>query len=329
MNELPRNQILPGDARRVLPTLLPASVDAAITSPPYFALRDYGTDAQIGQEPAVDAWVGELRAICRLLARVLKPHGSLWLNVSDTYARRAAQGAPRKSLLAGPERLLTGLLADGWLCRNKVVWAKTSALPQSARDRLSPTYEVLYHLVRQPDYFYDLDAIRVPHRSRPPKPQPSAVGRAYQGGNGGLAKLAAAGRVGALRGKNPGDVWTLPSGHFRGAHFATFPEALVERPLLATVPERICVQCDQAWRRDVRIVTVHTAEGRRSVRKVGALARCDCFAPARPGLVLDCFFGSGTVGAVATRHDRDWLGIELNPSYRALAARRLGIARAA
>jgi hypothetical protein len=208
-------------------------------------------------------------------------------------------------------------------------------LPQSAADRLSPTYEVVYFLVRQPTYYFDLDAIRVPHRSsdRAGRAHPGEAGRTYVGGNGGLGALKAVGAVGHRHGKNPGDVWTVPTASFRGAHFATFPEALVERPILATCPERICVQCDRPWRRPVRIVNVHTAEGMRTVRKVGPLDRCDCFAPTRPGVVLDPFFGTGTVGAVASRLGRDWLGIELNPVYASLARRRLGldepIARAA
>ena len=324
MKVLPRNMILAGDARARLSELLPESVDTAITSPAYFRLREYGP-GQLGRERSVDQWVENLRAVCRELARVLKPHGSLWLNVGDGYSRHRAWGAPPKSLLAAPERLLLALLADGWLCRNKVVWAKPNPLPHSAADRLSPTYELVYFLVRRPAYYFDLDAIRLPHRSigRAGRRRPKEAGRTYVGGNSGLGALKAAGLVGHPAGKNPGDVWSLPTPCYRGAHFATFPEALVERPLLATCPERICVQCDRPWRRPVRMLTVHSDEGTRLVRKVGDLARCDCRAPSRPGVVLDPFFGTGTVGAVAARHGRDWLGIELNPAYRRLAERRL------
>lgn len=331
MKVLPRNVILAGDARARLAELLSESVDCVITSPPYFRLRDYGALGQIGREESVEQWVANLRGVFRELARVLKPHGSVWLNLGDGYSRHQSFGAPPKSLLAAPERLLLALMTDGWLCRAKVVWAKPNPLPQSAADRLSPTYELVYHLVRRPSYYFDLDAIRVPHRSagREGRPRPWEAGKRYLGGNSGLGKLKAAGRVGNRHGKNPGDVWTIPTASYRDAHFATFPEALVERPLLATCPERICTQCDRAWRRPVRILTVHTSEGARTVRKVGRLSRCDCFAPSRPGVVLDPFFGSGTVGAVATRHGRHWLGIELSPVYRDLAMRRLGEAQEA
>lgn len=208
-----------------------------------------------------------------------------------------------------------------------MIWAKPNPLPQSAADRLSPTYEVVYFLVRRPSYYFDLDAIRVAHRSisRAGRPQPAEAGRTYIGGNSGLGALKAAGRVGHPNGKNPGDVWTLPTACYRDAHFATFPEALAERPLLATCPERICVQCDHPWRRPLRLLAIHTNEGSRTVRKRGELIRCDCFAPSRPGVVLDPFFGTGTVGVVAERLGRDWLGIELNPAYVQLAKQRLGL----
>ena len=176
MKVLPRNTILAGDARERLSGLLAESVDCVITSPPYFRLRDYAAADQMGQERSVEEWVASLRAVFREVARVLKPHGSVWLNLGDAYSRHRSWGAAPKGLLAAPERLLLALLADGWLCRNKVIWAKPNPLPQSAVDRLSPTYEVVYFLVRQPAYDFDLDAIRIPHRSggrdgRPPERQ--------------------------------------------------------------------------------------------------------------------------------------------------------------
>jgi site-specific DNA-methyltransferase (adenine-specific) len=326
---LPRNTILAGDVREQLAGLLPESVDCVVTSPPYFQLRDYGQPGQLGLEGSVDQWVEDLREICRLLSRVLKPAGSLWLNLGDSYSRHPKYGAPAKSLLAAPERLLLALSVDGWTIRNKIVWSKPNPMPTSVRDRLACTYEVVYFLTRSPRYYFDLDAIRQPHRSeaRAKSTRPQASLASYTGPLGGshsgIDKLKTAGRVGHRAGKNPGDVWQLPTAGFRGAHFAVFPEALVERPILATCPERICVQCDQAWRRPVRAFTVHTKEATRPIRKVGRLIRCDCFAPARPGVVLDPFLGSGTVGVVAERLGRDWLGIELSADYRELAWRRI------
>ncbi len=146
---------------------------------------------------------------------------------------------------------------------------------------------------------------------------------------------------GHLLGKNPGDVWRVAAATYRGAHFATFPEAIVMRPLLASCPERVCASCGTPWRRDSeRLVikgTRRTDIKRGLVRKfphrwetAGHLhpvtARCRCHADWQPGLVLDPFFGSGTVGVVAAKLGRDWLGIELNPGYVPLAKVRLGLA---
>ncbi len=326
MKALPRNTILAGDARDVLAGLIPESVDCCITSPPYVAgLRDYGRPGQLGQEPTVTAYVSNLRAVLRQVHRLLKPGGSLWLNLGDAHARHPRQGAPRGSLLLAPQRVALALWEDGWIVRNVAIWHKPNPLPQSARDRLSPTYETIIFATKERRYFFDLDAIRVPHLSAA-RIGHSAPGlrRLYQGNNTGLSKLRAAGQVGNPRGKNPGDVWTVPTAIDRLGHQATFPEALIERPVLAACPERICVECDQPWIRPTRIVRRRTNEGILQVRRVGTLRRCDCFAPSRPGVVLDPFFGTGTVGAVAARHRRDWLGVELNPAYVRLAHKRLG-----
>lgn len=328
MKVLPRNTILNGDAVGILPSLLPESVDCVVSSPPYVgSLRDYGAAGQLGREATVDAYVDSLGRVLRGVHRVLKPSGSLWLNLGDAYARNRRSGAGLGSLLLAPQRVALRLADDGWIVRNVAIWHKPNPLPQSARDRLSPTYEVVIFATKGRRYFFDLDAIRAAHRSghRAGVPQPREAGRTYQGGNRGLGMLKAAGRVGNANGKNPGDVWTIPTARDAFGHQATFPTALIERPILATCPERICVQCDRAWTRPTRVLAVHTAEGRRDVRRVGELVRCECFAPSRPGVVLDPFFGTGTVGVVASELGRDWLGVELNPSYVDVAKRRLGI----
>jgi site-specific DNA-methyltransferase (adenine-specific) len=329
---LPLGTVLTGDVRRRLAELPTASVDAVITSPPYFNLRDYGVDGQLGLETTVDEWVDNLRQVMVEVARVLKPIGSVWLNLGDSYSRHPRFGAPPKSLLLGPERLALALIEDGWTIRNKVIWAKTRTMPSSVRDRLSCTWEVVYLLTRSRRYHLDLDAIRVPHRSvesRPTKgstyPPLSAAPPRWAGplagNNSGLARLKAAGLTGHPLGGNPGDVWSLPSANFRGRHFATFPKGLVERPLLASVPERVCSRCGQPWERDPARTVGHLA-----VR--GELhPTCRCWKGWRPGVVLDPFFGAGTVGLVAEKHGRDRVGIELNPDFVALANERIATAR--
>lgn len=324
---LPVGQILIGDARQRLAELPATSVDTVVTSPPYFALRNYGHRDQLGLERDVNAWVQNLVEVCRDISRVLKLGGGLWLNVGDGYSNHARQGAPKKSLLLGPQRLAVALLGDGWLIRNQVVWAKSNPMPSSVSDRLSCGHEVLLFLVRSGRYFFDLDAIRQPLVTRPAK-RPGAAGYQYLPDaavpvaadvdlNHGLNRLKVEGRAGHPLGKNPGDVWGMPTAGFRGAHFATFPLNLVERPLLATCPARVCAACGTPWVRQA-------VDRQQAVPVIGGLVPgCDCGAHTVPGVVLDPFMGAGTVALAAEQHGRRWVGIELNPAFATLAERRL------
>lgn len=319
----PRNRLLIGDALTELRRLESESVDTVVTSPPYFGLRNYGVKGQLGQEAHVDDWVERIRAVCRELHRLLAPHGSLWLNLGDSYSTHPRYGAPAKSLLLGPERVARALIADGWLLRNKVIWAKPNPLPSSVCDRLTSSHEVIYFLVKQRRYYFELDAIREPLRSsripsRGSRTPQRALG-ALAGGRNGLVAMSQAGRSGHPLGKNPGDVWRVARSSYRGAHFATFPPKLISGPLLATCPSKVCIGCDRPWERSRRPVAF--LDGQPQPR---ALVPCDCNAPTRRGLVLDPFFGTGTVAEVARRHARDWLGIELQPAYIPLAQVRLG-----
>jgi DNA modification methylase len=299
MRELPINQIVVGDVRQVLDTLPEASIATIVTSPPYFRLRNYGHDQQIGLERSVDQWVDELRLVARGLRRVLKPSGSLWLNLGDTFSRHPLDGATPKSLVLGPERLAVALVADGWVLRNKVIWAKTNPMPTSVKDRLSCTWEVVYFFTRERHYSFDLDAIRVPHtstrgsnrRGRTKSPTdrakawsvPEAWRGPSSGSNGGLDHFKSMGLPGHPLGKNPGDVWNIATAGYRGAHHAVYPIALAERPILATCPPG--------------------------------------------GVVLDPFMGSGTTAVAAERHGRQWVGIEINPEIAEGAMRRVAFER--
>lgn len=322
----PRNVVLRGDALTILRTLASESVDCVVTSPPYYRLRHYdaGPD-ELGQEAHVGAWVERLRSVMAEVHRVLVPTGSVWLNVSDSYARHPHHGGQPKSLLAAPERLLIALLEDGWICRSKVVWAKTTPLPSPITDRLTNGHEFVYHLVKSPRYFYDLDAIRVPlasgERRRHRATRPTVTLGELAGPRIGLARLAAEGRSGHPLGKNPTDVWRLPPGRSTGGHHAVFPEVLVRRPILATAPAHICTTCGEPWPRST--APVRFVEGRPLPRP---LVPCACDAPTRPGLVLDPFAGSGTTLKVARELGRDGLGIELNPAFVQLAEERAGLA---
>lgn len=337
--ELPVDEILVGDALEQLKRLPTASVDTVVTSPPYFRLRNYGVDGQIGAENTIEQYLDALLAVLDEVARVLKPAGSLWLNLGDTYSRHHTHGATPKGLVLAPERLLLGLNERGWSCRNKVVWAKPNPMPASVKDRLSATWEPLYLLTRSKSYFFDLDAIRVDGRSTRLKPtkvgartkhgatgpeRPSWAGP-NAGNNSGLSAMKARGQATHPLGKNPGDVWSIATAAYRGAHFATFPEALVERPLHATCPERVCTSCGTAWRRAPHIAALGRIAVATALRK-----SCGC--PDRhwqPGIVLDPFLGAGTVAVVAKRLGRRWIGIELNPAYARVAEDRIAAASSA
>ncbi|SKW74139.1 DNA-methyltransferase [Mycobacteroides abscessus] len=326
---LPRNRILIGDALQRLRKLPDASVDCVVTSPPYYSLRDYGTPGQIGLEQHVDHWVENLAAISQQVARVLVPTGTYWLNVGDTYSTHPSQGGPRKSLLMAPERLALRLQRDGWIVRNKIVWAKPNPMPTSIGDRLNTTYEVIYVLARQPKYFFDLDAVRVPHVSaRAPgtgKGHRTARKEAWRGPNSdtvtGLASLKARGQVGHPLGKNPGDVWTITPGGYRSAHHAIYPLALAERMIAAGCPEARCTVCRLPWKRSV----IRALGG--IATRASLAASCDCHVASEPGLLLDPFMGSGTTAVAAEKLGRDWLGIELNSDFASAARTRISASR--
>jgi len=279
------------DSREAWKHLPEHSVDAIVTSPPYFGLRDYGVDGQIGLEETPDVYIDGLADLLTGYGeRVLKPGGSLWLNLGDSYAssgprggedvgetsgladkkkkesqRRAGHvsGFPAKCLLMIPERVALALIGRGWILRNRVVWAKPNGMPSSVTDRLATKHEALFHLVRRPRYYYDLDAIREPHIVGGSRPFGNASSREASSHEGG---------------KNPGDVWSIPTQPYTDAHFAVFPRELIRRPILATVPEG--------------------------------------------GTVLDPFFGSGTTAVMARSLGRKTIGVELSKEYCELAARR-------
>jgi len=336
---IPRNEVLVGDATEKLKTLPPASVDCVITSPPYWNLRDYQAAGQIGLEDSVDAWVASLRVVFAEVARVLKPGGGLWLNIGDTYSQSPKVGVPAKGMVCAPERLLLALADDGWIVRSKVIWSKTNTMPNSVADRLNVTYEPLYFLVRSPRYYFSLSEIREPREVTQ-----KLLQHALPADDGTRLADAIGDPTRPILGTNPGDVWRIATKGFKGPHFATFPPELVRRPLLATCPEAICTSCGVPWKRAERTWRVPLGDGspRRheddayvmrfgklwnTLRQAGDLIPFGCSAPTVRGVVLDPFFGAGTVGLVAEEHGRDWIGIEISPEYADLARDRIRQAR--
>lgn len=289
-----------GDCRRILEILPDASVHCCVTSPPYFGLRDYGVDGQMGLEASPDEYIAGMVAVFREVRRVLREDGSLWLNIGDSYG-------PNKNKLLMPARLALALQADGWILRQDNVWSKKRPMPESVRDRSSCAHEFVFHFVKSASYFYDRDAVRTPLAD-------SSIGRLAQDvdsqegsarANGGAKSNGRMKAVGGdkqrghtrrhagfndrwdamskaeqmANGANLKSVWHLAPPNFADAHFATMPEELAE----------LCIK-----------------------------AGCP-----RGGVVLDTFFGAGTTGLCADRLQRDCIGIELNPEYAALARRRI------
>lgn len=261
-----------GDALVVLREMPEASVDCVVTSPPYYGLRDYGVDGQQGAEDTVAEYVAGMVAVFAEVRRVLAVDGTCWLNLGDSYtgswgaqgrtgelsersvisARQIANAQrkasrtgsrrpgepPEKNLRGIPWRVAFALQDDGWWLRNDIIWAKPNGMPESIADRLSTKHEHVFLLTKSARYWFDLDPIREEHataerkgsrRSYPPgsTSSMSAVGdhQAMTGAFAGLPLNEA--------GRNPGDVWTMPTQPFPGAHFATMPLTLAERCVLA------------------------------------------------------------------------------------------------
>jgi DNA modification methylase len=217
-----------GKAEDVLATMPDGFAQCVVTSPPYFGLRDYGVDGQLGLEATPAEYVENLVRVFVQVRRVLADDGVLWLNLGDSYLA--------KNLLGIPWRVAFALQDDGWLLRNDNIWSKPNAMPESVTDRLSTRHEYVFMLVKSPGYYFDLDAVR----------EPSQVRTGRSAGFGRNTKSAILpGRTDSQhrenrggqgyhpKGKNPGDVWTISTQPFPGAHFATFPPRLVQRCILA------------------------------------------------------------------------------------------------
>ena len=305
-----------------------------VTSPPYFGLRDYGHDGQIGLEQTPEQYIDAMVEVFRCVKDVLADDGTLWLNIGDSYAtgtkadrqqstnpgvganRPEAQnsvarignppGCKTKDLIGIPWMLAFALRADGWYLRQDIIWHKPNPMPESVRDRCTKAHEYIFLLSKSERYYYDAEAIAQPlaETSKQRLAQPNlanqkgservpgktngnmkAVGPRF-GGNkyGDDAREESRTKSGNEWSGNGGkanrrSVWTVATRPYKGAHFATFPPALIEPCILAG---------------------------------------------SRPGdIVLDPFMGSGTTAAVALQHGRAYLGCELNPDYKELQDQRI------
>jgi DNA modification methylase len=310
-------KLLVGDCRKRLRELEAGSVHTCVSSPPYFGLRDYGHDDQIGAEESPEAYVAQLVEVFSEVRRVLRDDGTLWLNLGDSYARNPATGGSgtpngrnvsrqgygggggiplgvkEKDLLGIPWMTAFALRADGWFLRQEIIWHKVNPMPESVKDRPTRSHEQIFLLSKSPAYYFDAAAIAEPAVGTsihdltgggyaPPGQRPSTPrkrGPALHpdtkstNGNGGLSRRE------PMPTRNRRSVWTVIAEPFGGAHFATYPPALVEPCILAGSPEG--------------------------------------------GTVIDPFGGAGTTALVADRLKRNAVICELNPEYAEIAHKRL------
>uniref|UniRef100_UPI003907FBFB DNA-methyltransferase n=1 Tax=Sphaerospermopsis kisseleviana TaxID=289435 RepID=UPI003907FBFB len=275
------NFLINGEALDALKKLPDSLVQTVVTSPPYYGQRDYGKEKQIGIEESADEYINRLLEIFDEIKRVLKEDGTLWLNVGDKYIDGNLAGLPWKLALALKER--------GWILRSDIIWYKPNAMPSSVKNRPTTDHEYIFLLAKSSKYYYDADAIREPHVTFSENSKMRG-GRNHLGKKGGTPEQGKNAGNSNLhngrwdqafhpKGRNKRTVWEVPLSKFRDAHFAVFPEQLIEPCILAG-----------------------SSEG---------------------GIVLDPFFGSGTVGLVAMKKGRKFIGIDINEDYCQIASKRI------
>lgn len=304
------NEIHFGDCRESLRKMAAAGikVQTCVTSPPYFGLRDYGHEGQIGLEETPEQYIAELVDVFRCVRDVLADDGTLWVNIGDSYAndtmgqggksakqssnrgtvhamseaeryRGIPEGFKKKDLIGIPWMLAFALRADGWYLRQDIIWHKPNPMPESVTDRCTKAHEYVFLLSKGPRYFYD-------HEAAKEDAVKGAAGSSFNKGKTAehqLGRSSGAERVEDGK-RNRRSVWSIATRPYKGAHFAVFPSALVEPCILAG---------------------------------------------SRPGdVVLDPFMGSGTTAAVAIEHGRQFIGCELNEAYKPLQDERINEAYA-
>lgn len=316
--DLELNKIYQGHCLEVLETMPSQSVNTVVTSPPYWGLRDYGVDGQIGLEGTLNDYVTNLVKVFREVKRILKDDGTLWLNLGDAYAgsgrgrnangkanpgsnhfesngqlegivklSKDVDGLKPKDLIGLPWRVAFALQADGWYLRQDIIWNKPNAMPESVTDRPTKSHEYLFLLSKNQKYFYDNESIKEPaiYGTLDVRGSEGAFGPSQKAKREDKPRGSFEGKYGneafrAIRDKrNKRSVWTVSTKPLKEAHFATFPEDLIEPCILAGCPA--------------------------------------------DGVVMDPFFGSGTTGLVALKHSRNFIGIELNEKYIEIAKKRL------
>jgi len=357
------------------------SVDCVVTSPPYWGLRDYSTEGQLGLEETFEEWVVNMVAVFREVWRVLKPTGTVWMNLGDSYAANGTTGGggavdtrtdgrkttpgdkvrgrkpevrnarriglKAKDLVGIPWRVAFALQADGWYLRSDIIWSKPNPMPESVTDRPTKAHEYVFLLTKSPRYYYDADAIREAHTMTSWTSDSDSKGL----NNANVREHARfEQKLYNPSGRNKRTVWEIPTQPYPEAHFATYPEKLVEPCILAGTSEKgVCSECGKPWERITdtpdwyKELDGHTAlAGNKNLNRgvnagfgakkdsvtkpvttIGWEPTCECNADTVPATVLDPFAGSGTTMAVAQRLGRKGIGTDISGEYLQLAEKRL------
>lgn len=369
-----------GDALETLRSLPDEAIDCVVTSPPYWGLRDYGVDGQIGLEKTPNEYVAAMVTLFREVRRVLTNHGTCWINLGDSYAsgnsgerivgmneklgrspgqRKQGQNDQRRSQVPGfkpkdligiPWRVAFALQADGWYLRSDIIWSKPNPMPESVTDRPTKSHEYVFLMTKAQYYYFDREAVKEAAEwarwgdQTVPKYEGTDTATGWMKTQ---TKEELQQRI--TSGRNIRTVWQIPPKPYPGAHFATFPEELVRRCVMAGCPTRVCLTCGKPSDRIVERTKANVREkqggpksdlaaedhrlkrplpraksGEEFTWDVETVGWTDCgHGTWRPGMVLDMFAGSGTTLLAARNEQRHSIGIELNEDYCKLAAERL------
>lgn len=329
-------------------------------------MRDYGINGQIGLEKTPEEYVQKFVVIFREIRRVLKKDGTCWLNLGDTYNAGRKGGwaggkngvsrpeiAPNQSgvdvenlkpkdLIGIPWRVAFALQQDGWWLRQDIIWSKPNPMPESVTDRCTKSHEYIFLLSKSKNYYYDAEAIKEEFQGKDERiwsAKYDDVGSILQGQtNAGIKRTK---RYPDSNGRNKRSVWTITTKPFSGAHFAAFPEDLIEPMIKAGTSEKgICPDCGKLWIRITQNKSMiikrsngtHEKGRTRSsgtmleppeTKTLGWRSSCKCDKEPIPAIVLDPFMGSGTTALVARKLLRHYIGFDLNPDYVKMAQDRL------
>lgn len=332
-------RLLIGDCRERLAELPDQSVHCCVASPPYFGLRDYGVDGQMGLEPTPDEFVAGMVAVFREVRRALRDDGTLWLNIGDSYSAYAGQrkvtdkagikqqsnvasanapsrhveGLGAKQLIGVPWRLAFALQTDGWILRQDIIWSKPNPMPESVRDRCTKAHEYLLLLSKGPRYYYDQAAIAEPLAS-------SSIARLAQ-------DVEAQEGSDRVPGKTNGKMKAVYTKPYEGAAVKTYEGTRAQDPSAtkARIVEKILSgEMTTRNKRSVwEVPTQSFSEAHFATYPPALIEPCIKAGCPTGGTVLDPFGGAGTTALVADRLQRDAVLIELNPEYAAIAQQRL------